>query len=811
MNTVGQDLRYSLRALRKSPGFAVAAVGILALGIGANTALFSVVDAVLLRPLPFPEPGRMMRLQEAPPPPAEPGRAGPVSPSNYLDWRGKSHAFAALAAYRGGSLTWTGGQEPEALTAATVAGDFFSVLAIRPVLGRVFAPGEEEPGHDDVVILSQALWQSRFGSDPQVLGREIVLDGRRHTVVGVMPVLRVAAWYPATVQVWTPLAWTAKERAVRGERILNVIARLKPGVDRIQAQAEMDTLAGRLAREYPETDKGWGAIVQPLHDYLTERVRPALLLLLGAVVFVLLIACANVANLVLVRTLGRSKEMAIRGSLGASRGRLVQQLVAEALLLALAGAVLGLYLAHFGVALLVGFLGDLLPQGLDVHLDLRILAFTLGISLFAGLAAGLAPAWSFLRSDLQSAFRRGLGRTDATAGAAGSRRARGALVVAEVALSLVLLLGAALMIESLGVLQRDDPGCDPHGVLTLVLGLPQQQYPEPRQQSAFFDRVLTRLRALPGVEAAATVDQLPLTEPGLNEPVAIAGRTTGALAEQPQVAVRLISPGYLRTLRIALRRGRDFTAADALDRPAVVLISESMARRFWPGEDPLGKRLILGLAPRVAQEVVGVVADVKVDGLRVAGPVPTVYQPMAQRPWLATTFVVRTKTRPESLVPAVARAIHAEDKDLPLLEVATLDSAVTAMLSQDRFSMLLLSAFAGLALLLAAVGIYSVLSYTVGRRVQEIGVRMALGAQIRDVLRLVVVEGMRPTLLGIVLGLGAALALGRALASLFYGVSVAAPALFGAAALLLAGVALLASAGPAWRAARVSPSEALRE
>jgi len=810
MSTLGQDLRYGLRTLRKSPGFAAAAVGILALGIGANTALFSVVDAVLLRPLPFPEPGRMMRLEEAPPPPAASLKA--VSPADYFDWRGQSHAFAALAAYRGGSLTLTGGQEPEALTAATVMGDFFSVLAIQPVLGRVFAPGEEEPGHDDVVILSQALWQSRFGSDPRILGRGLVLDGRRHTVVGVMPALEVAAWYPATVQVWTPLAWTTKERAVRGERLLNVIARLKPGVDRLQAQAEMDNLAGRLAREYPEADKGWTAVVQPLHDYLTERVRPALLLLLGAVVFVLLIACANVANLVLARTLGRSKEMAIRGSLGASRGRLVRQLVAEALLLAVAGAVLGLYLAPFGVALLVGFLGNLLPPGLDVHLDLPVLAFTLGISLFAGLAAGLAPAWFFLlRSDppvLRQALQRGLGRTDATAG---GRRTRGALVVAEVALSLVLLLGAALMIKSLGVLQRDDPGCDPHGVLTLVLGLPRQQYPEPRQQSAFFDRVLTRLRALPGVEAAATVDWLPLTEPGLNEPVAIAGRTTDALAEQPQVAVRLISPGYLRTLRIALRRGRDFTTADALDRPAVVLISESMARRFWPGEDPLGKRLILGIAPHVAQEVVGVVADVKVDGLRVAGPVPTVYQPMAQRPWPATTFVVRAKTRPESLVPAVARAIHAEDKDLPLLEVATLDSAVAAMLSQERFSMLLLSAFAGLALLLAAVGIYSVLTYTVGRRVQEIGVRMALGAQIRDVLRLVVVEGMRPTLLGIVLGLGAALALGRALASLFFGVSVADPILFGAAALLLAGVALLASAGPAWRAARVSPSEALQE
>src|SRR6185369_2903311 len=485
MSTLGQDLRYSLRTLRKSPGFSAAAVGILALGIGANTALFSVVDAALLRPLPFPEPGRMMRLEEVPPPPAAVfGKA--ASPANYFDWRGQSHSFAALAAYRGGSLTLTGGQEPEALTAATVMGDFFSVLAIRPVLGRVFAPEEEEPGHDNVVILSQDLWQSRFGSDPQILGRGLVLDGRRRTVVGVMPSLRVAAWYPATVQVWTPLAWTAKERAVRGERIVSVIARLKPGVDRLQAQAEMDTLAGRLGRAYPEADKGWGVFVQPLHDYLTDRVRSALLLLLGAVVFVLLIACANVANLVLVRTLGRSKEMAIRGTLGASRGRLVQQLVAEALILALAGAVLGLYLAHFGVELLVGFLGNLLPPRLEVHLDFRILLFTLGVSLFAGLAAGLAPAWLFLRSDLQRALQRGLGRTDA---AAGGRRTRGALVVAEVALSLVLLLGAALMIESLGVLQREDPGCDPHGVLTLVLGLPQQQYAEPRQQSAFYDRV----------------------------------------------------------------------------------------------------------------------------------------------------------------------------------------------------------------------------------------------------------------------------------------------------------------------------------
>jgi len=384
-------------------------------------------------------------------------------------------------------------------------------------------------------------------------------------------------------------------------------------------------------------------------------------------------------------------------------------------------------------------------------------------------------------------------------------------VVAEVALSLVLLLGAALTIKSLGALRSIDPGLDPHGVLTLSLAVPQAKYPQPREQSAFFDRVLERVRVLPGVEAAGTVSALPLVDGGSIQPIAIAGRPAGAMAEQPEVAVRLITPGYLRTLRIPLRRGRDFTAADRLDQPAAVLISESMARRFWPGEDPIGKRLTLSFFPQTSRQVVGVVADVKVRGVRIAEAVQTLYVPLAQLPMGAESLVVRTKTPPESLVPAVTRAIHEVDPDLPVEDVATLDSVLADSLSQEHFNMLLLSAFAGLALLLAAVGIYSVLSYTVRRRVQEIGVRMALGAQVRDVLGMVVVEGLRPTLLGILLGSAAAFALGRALASLFYGVSATDPALFVSVALLLAFVALLASAGPAWRATRVPPSEALRE
>jgi putative ABC transport system permease protein len=805
-----QDLRYSLRTLKKSPGFAAAAVGILALGIGANTAIFSVVDAVLLRPMPFAQPERLMRLLHVPPAASFPGlKTFSVSPANYLDWRAQNHVFERMAIYQGGSFSLTGRDQPEALSAAVVSADFFPLLRARPLLGRVFAAGEEQPGHDDVVILSHALWQSHFGSNPKVVGQEVVLDGRRHTIVGVMPAaFKTAIWYPTTVQLWKPLAWTAKERAVRGNHNYSVVARLKPGADRRQAQAELDTISDRLARQYPEDDKGWGAIVLPLQAYQVGEVRPALLLLLGAVAFVLLIACANVANLVLVRTLGRSKEMAIRGALGASRGRLLRQLVAESLLLALAGAALGFYVAHFGVALIVGFLGHELPKGIEVHLDTRVLAFTLAISLATGLAAGLLPAWSLLAGDLIRGLKQGLGRTDA---AAGGRRTRSALVVAEVALSLVLLIGAALTIESLAALRRVDPGLDPHGVLTLAIGLPEQKYPEPRQQGAFFERVLERVRVLPGVEAAATVDSLPLIDGGSVQPIAIAGRPAAAMSEQPEVAVRLISPDYLRTLKVPLRRGRDFGTGDSLDRSAVVLISESMARRFWPGEDPLGKRLTLSFLPKVSRQIVGVVADVKMRGLRVDEPVSTLYVPMAQVPEGGMFFVVRTKTRPESLVPAVTRAVHAEDRDLPVQEVATLDSILADSLSRERFNMLLLSVFAGLALLLAAVGIYSVLSYTVRRRVQEIGVRMALGAQVRDVLGMVVVEGMRPTLLGIVIGLAASLALGRTLASLFYGVSATDPVLFAAVALLLAGVALLASAGPAYRATQVPPSEALRE
>jgi len=820
IETLTQDLRHALRTLRKSPGFVAATLGILALGIGANTAIFSVVNAALLRPLPLSAPERLVKVSQ------EPFRSAggaasevlAVSPADFEEFRAGNRVFSAMASYRSGSCTLTGTDRPEAIPAATVSESFFAVLGVQPRLGRIFTAAEEEPGHDDVVILSHALWQSRFGGDPRILGRVIRLDGRQNTVVGVMgPDLRVPSWYPTIVELWKPLAASLRERAVRNVRNRSVVARLRPGVSPARAQAEMDLLAARLARRYPAEDRGWGAVILPLHEYLVRRVRPVLLLLLAAVGFVLLIACANVANLIGVRSLGRSREMAIRSALGASRLRLVRQLGAEALLLTVAGAGLGLYLARFGVALIVGVLGDELPRGLVVHLDLRVLAFTLGISLLVGSIVALAPSRSLGRRDIVRTLRRSAGRTGSD-GALGSRRTGSALVVLEVTLSLVLLLGATLTLRSVQNLEGVEPGLEPEKLLTATLVVPAAQYPQPAEQASFFDRVLERVRALPGVDAAAATDALAVSDFGVTEPVSITGGEVASGmasgAALPQVASTLISPGALRALRIPLRSGRDFSAADGPHRPAVVLVSESMARRFWPRGNALGQRLVLPREPHVSREVVGIVGDVPILGLRTTQPPPTLYRPLAQDPSRGMVLVVRAESRlgrAESLTPAVAAAVHAVDRDVPLQDVGTLDTIVEGVLASDRFNMLLLAIFAALALLLTAAGIYSVLAYRVGQRKQEISVRMALGAQLRDVLRWIVVEAMRPVLLGLAIGFAATLALRRTLASFLFGVSPTDPALATAVALLLAAVALLASAGPAYQAARVAPSEALRE
>ncbi len=808
MSALAQDLRHGLRLIQKAPGFAAAAVVLMALGIGANTAIFTVVDAVLLRPLPFPAPERLVRLWHVPPAKSFPGMSTfSVSPANYLDWRSQARSFSGMAAYGPRELTLTGGDRPEALTAGLVTSDFFSVVGVQPLLGRTFTRDEDGPGGGHVVVLSNSFWRRRFAADPRIVGRTLALDGERSTIVGVMPAtLDFPAWGATDVPLWAPLAWSEKERAVRGIHDYNVVARLAPGATLRQAQAEMDAISARLARQYPADDQGWGAVVAALPEYLVRSVRPALLILLGAVAFVLLIACANVANLTLAKSLGRQKEMAIRAALGASQGRVLRQVLTESTLLALAGGALGLFVAHFGVSLILAFLATDLPRAVEVGLDGTVLAFALAVSLASGLVAGLAPALRMTGAELQETLKAGLGRTDAESG---GYRTRGALVALEVALSLVLSVGAGLLVRSLWELHGVDPGFDPEGVLTMTVALPEARYPLPVERDAFAGRVLDRLRALPGVESAAAIDSLPMTG-GSTQPIVVAGRAAELAAEQPEVAVRRISPGYLHAMRIRLRSGRDFTAGDRAGSAAVVLVSESMARRFWPGEDPLGKRLTLTFAPETSRQVVGVVADVKQEGLDAATPPTALYEPLAQAPWTRLSLVLRTgSARPAAAAPAAIAAIHEIDREESVQSVLTMDEILAETLAQRRFSMLLLAAFAGLALVLAAVGIYSVLSYSVGRRAREIGIRMALGAEVHDVLRLIVAEGMRPALLGMAAGLAAALALGRLLASLLYGVTASDPATLAAVSLLLLGVALLASLLPAYRAARIEPIRAI--
>jgi predicted permease len=576
----------------------------------------------------------------------------------------------------------------------------------------------------------------------------------------------------------------------------------------------MSTISDRLARQYPEDDKDWGAVVVPLREDIVGDVRPALLVLLGAVAFVLLIACANVANLLLARALARSKEIAIRTALGASRVRLIQQLMFETILLALGGGVAGLLVAKFGVDLIVHFLAQQLPRATEISLDASVLGFTLAISLVTGIVAGIVPSWKLSKANVNETLKQGLGR----AGDSGGNRTRSVLVVCEVALSLVLLAGAGLMIRSLWNLRSTNPGFDSRNVLTFSLPIPRTRYKSATEEINFWNQALARMRALPGVETAAAVDDLPFNG-GSHQPIAIEGRPAVAMSEQPEVDVRIISTGYLRAMHIPLVRGRDFNEGDTADKPGAILISEAMAKRFWPNEDALGKRLTMTFAPEKIREVVGIVGDVKLDGLDQVELNSAIYEPLAQisappsGEWrsFGLDVVVRTTTPPATLVSAVTNSVHEIDPQQAVAHVMTMDQFMAESISPQRFNMLLLATFAGLALVLAAIGIYSVLSYAVRRRVREIGIRMALGAQIRDVLRLVVFEGMKPAVAGMLIGLTGALLLGRVLAKLVFGVKTTDPATFAAVSILLMAVALLATAVPAYRATRVDPMRTLRD
>jgi putative ABC transport system permease protein len=801
-----RDVRYGFRTLAKSPGFAMVAVLILGLGIGADTVMFSVVNAVIVRPLPFRDADRIVRVWHVPPAQQFPGMTRfSVSPANYLDWRAENNVFDVMAVYgiRTASLTGSG-QPPDAFRAGLVSVDFFRVLGIKPSLGRVFDAGEDEPGKDDAVVLGESLWRTRFGGDPGLVGRTTLVNGRPRTVVGVVP---DSLAFPSEARLWIPLAWSPQQRAIRGIHDFTVIARVKPNVDVQRAQAQMSAISHSLEQRYPVDNTGWGALVLSLQDDIVGDARRPLLILLGAVGFVLLIASANLANLFLARMLGRSTEIAVRTALGASRRRVVQQLLCETVLLGLMGGGVGLLLARSSLRAIVTFVAQELPRASEIDLDGRVLAFAFLASTAAGIVAGLAAAWRLTRANLQDALKQGLTRT---ASGSGERRVRNALVVSEVALALVLLVGAGLLIRSLGMLRAVDPGFDPRNVLTMSLGLPQAKYATPPDWARFFQQALERIRAVPGVETAAAIDSLPMTG-GSTQPVAIAGEPARPMSEQPEVAVRRLTPGYLRATRTRLLAGRDFTDADTADRPAVILVSESMARQFWPNQSPLGKRLTLTFVPGVIREVVGVVGDVKLRGLDVTEPVAALYVPFRQGPSPGLSLVVRTLVPPQSVVQSVAAAIHEVDAELPLIGVRTLDGVVGMSIAQQRFAMQLLAGFAALALLLAAVGIYSVLSYTVGQRVSEIGIRMALGAPARDVVVMIVIEGITPTLIGVALGLASALALGGVMSTLVFGVTARDGTTLAAVAIIIILVGLAASLLPAYRATRVDPLIALRD
>ena len=697
METLFQDLRFGYRMLRKAPGFTCVAVIVLALGIGANTAIFSVVNSILLRPLPFQDPEHLVQVWHVPPPKSFPGLTRfSVSPANYLDWEKQNHVFESMAIYNFPSYNLTGIGDPESVTGVRVSPEFFSLLKIQPILGRVFLPEENQSGRGHVAVLSQSFWQTHFASDPNILGRTISLNSQSYTVVGVVPsksTFPISSDPKAQPQLWTPLAWTDAERAVRGNHNYLVIGRLKAEVNAKQAAADMSAISAGLEQQYPEDDKGWGATVVPLRDQLVGDARPALLVLLGAVGFVLLIACANVANLVLVKTLARQKEIAIRTSLGASSIRVARQILSETVLLALTGGVLGLIFAHYGVKLIVAFLAQSLPRTADIKVDGWVLAFTLAVSVITGLAAGLVPAVRASKANLNDSLKQGLGRTDADSG---GTRTRSVLVISEVALSLVLLIGAGLMIRSLSRLQNVDPGLDSSNVLTMSLALSPTKYEKPVQQIAFCDQILQRVRALPGVTSAGAIDILPLDGGGSIQPIAVEGQPVLAMSEQPEVAVRAVEPGFIETMRIRLLQGRLLNSSDIADRPAVILVSESMARRFWPGQNPIGKRLTMSFFPGKSREVVGVVGDVKSDGLDVLDPVATLYVPLAQQPSPFVSFVVRSSSPPSSLVSAITNAVHEVDREQPVVGIIAMDDILADSLSHQRFNMLLLSAFSGL-------------------------------------------------------------------------------------------------------------------
>ncbi|MEK6300647.1 MAG: ABC transporter permease [Acidobacteriota bacterium] len=813
MESLRQDLAYGLRALVKSPGFTIVAVLTLGLGTGANTAIFSVLNGVLLRPLPFREPERLVMVWNNNTKANQPQAA--LSVPDLLDYR-ENNVFEQIASLAYDDFNLTGGDQPERLQGTMVSANFFSVLGVTAQVGRVFLPDEGQSGADRVVVISSGLWKRRFGGDPAVVSQTIPLNGASFTVVGVAP-----AEFQSPEkgdELWVPMSFDAADRLRipsisapedfkrRSFRFLKSFARLRPGAALDQAQAEMATIAGRLEQQYPDSNTGLGISLVPLHRQIVGDVKPALLLLLAAVGLVLLIACANVANLLLARAASRQKEIAIRVALGAGRARLIRQLLTESVMLALAGGGLGLGVAWVGLRALIGINPPNVPRLETIGIDARVLGFTLLVSLLTGLVFGLVPALQASRPDLNEALKEG-GR--GSTGGIGRRRVRSILVVTEVALTQMLLIGAGLMLKSFYSLQQVNPGFTPDSVLTMQVTLPPVKYAEPSQIAAFYEQALKRIETLPGVQSVGAATSLPLTANSLARRFTIDGRAPGSPNERLVAGYGAVSPDYFLAMGIRLINGRAFTNQDRDKSPQVIVINETMRRRFWPNEDPIGRRISITAERGVSREIVGVVADVKNSSLDSESGLQ-MYEPYLQVPWNFMAIAVRTGASPLSLAQPVRDEILGVDKAQPVYDVKTMAQIVDDSVSQPRLYMLLLAVFAGVALSLAAVGIYGVMNYSVNQRKHEIGIRMAIGAQPLDIMKLILGQGMLLAIIGVAVGAAAAFFLGRFIEMLLFGVSGRDLTTFIGIPIVLLLVSLLASYVPARRATRVDPMIALR-
>jgi putative ABC transport system permease protein len=805
MQFLAQDLRYGLRSLVRNPGFSVVAILALALGIGPNSAIFTIVNAVLLKPLPMPEPNRVVMIWQTL------LKSGfdqmPVSANDYLDWKRQAHSFeemAAAFAIPEYGLNISGAGEPERVGAALGSKEFLPALGIKPVVGRNFLPEEDRPGGPAAVLISHALWQRRFHSDPSAVGRTLTVDGVPRTIVGVVPhelgeLVAADVWLPTAID---------PSHSQRGNHNYGIVARLKPGVTVEQARAEMMVIAKRLEREYPATNNGWGVTLFPMAEMFSGRIRPVLLVLLGAVGLLLLIACANLANLLLARAATRQKEIAIRGALGAGRKRIVRQLLTECLVLALAGGALGLVLAAWSIRLLRGVVPDMFPMMRHMSVDARVLVFTVGICVLTGLLFGLAPAWKASRTDLNTTLKEAGGRSE---NAGGSQRIRSALLGSEVALAVLLSVSAGLLLRSFMRVMAVNPGLRTENILTMNLTLPEVKYDTPRKRATFYKTLVERVDALAGVRSSGAVVFLPLRVSILSFRIGVSrfqieGRPPVTEDQQPMADYRAATPGYFRTMEIGLRQGRLFDGHDDLDAKKVALVNETMVRRQFMNENPLGRRMVINGA---AREIVGVVADAKLYGLD--APVePAIYVPHGQQANTSMGLVVRTDGDPGAMAGAVRREILKLDPEQPISDVRTMQKVLADSLMLRRVSMLMLSVFAGLALTLATVGIYGLTAYAVSRRTHEIGLRVALGASQTQILRLVAASGLASSVIGAAIGVAAAFQLTRALAGMLYGVTATDPLVFAVVPALLIAVSLVASYVPARKAARIDPLVALR-